>query len=53
MVKRKTRIYDEYLHRVKKLIDEKPREVIGTERVITNRIKSRQRRDRTSWTWSR
>jgi len=27
-VKRKTRIYDEYLHRVKKLIDEKPKEVI-------------------------
>lgn len=29
MVKRKTRIYDEYLHRVKKLIDQKPKEVIG------------------------
>ena len=27
-VKRKTRIYDEYLHRVKKLIDEKPKEVL-------------------------
>jgi len=28
MVKRKIRIYDEYLHRVKKLIDEKPKDVI-------------------------
>ena len=27
-VKRKTRIYDEYLHRVKNLIDEKPQDVI-------------------------
>jgi hypothetical protein len=27
-VKRKTRIYDEYLHRVKHLIDEKPKDVI-------------------------
>lgn len=28
-VKRKTRIYDEYIHRVKKLIDENPKEAIG------------------------
>eukprot|EP00826_Nyctotherus_ovalis_P008351 TRINITY_DN12158_c0_g1_i1.p1 TRINITY_DN12158_c0_g1~~TRINITY_DN12158_c0_g1_i1.p1 ORF type:complete len:200 (+),score=72.62 TRINITY_DN12158_c0_g1_i1:92-691(+) len=29
-VKRKTRIYDSYLHRVKKLIDQNPKEIIGT-----------------------
>ena len=28
-VKRKTRIYDDYLHRVKRLIDENPKEIIG------------------------
>jgi hypothetical protein len=28
-IKRKTRIYDSYLHRVKRLIDQNPKEIIG------------------------
>ena len=35
-VKRKTRIYDEYLHRVKRLIDEKPKDVVGIKASIMN-----------------